>query len=234
MLSMDQLMVLGQSQEYQDDIIRAVDQWMAGLSQGLTRDIIPKPRPDLLLSTGNEWRPFMIMEGASTLSGGQRLMIARAIVNRPAILIFDEATSALDNRNQAVVSESLSRLKSTRIIVAHRLSTIKDADKIYVMDKGEIRESGTFDSLGPGRVVQKTCRTSVAVAAILNRGKIISNILDLSDFQKINFIIYKIYWGHFQADTISGGWKISKKAFNHTIIVGLGNTHFSCGYRAKL
>ena len=61
-------------------------------------------------------------------------MIAKAIVNRPAILIFDEATSALDNRTQAVVSDSLSRLKSTRIIVAHRLSTIKDADKIYLSE----------------------------------------------------------------------------------------------------
>ncbi len=115
------------------------DAWEAARMVGLDEDIEKMP---MGMHT-------MIMEGASTLSGGQRqrLMIARAIVNRPAILIFDEATSALDNRTQAVVSDSLSRLKSTRIIVAHRLSTIKDADKIYVMDKGEIRESGTFDSL---------------------------------------------------------------------------------------
>ncbi len=91
----------------------------------------------------------MVMEGASTLSGGQRqrLMIARAIVNRPRILIFDEATSALDNRTQAIVSQSLKKLKATRIVVAHRLSTIKDADLIHVMDKGELAESGTYEEL---------------------------------------------------------------------------------------
>jgi len=91
----------------------------------------------------------VVMEGASTLSGGQRqrLMIARAIVNRPRILLFDEATSALDNRTQAIVSHSLKMLKATRIVIAHRLSTIRDADLIYVLDKGEIVESGRFEEL---------------------------------------------------------------------------------------
>ncbi len=64
----------------------------------------------------------VISEGAGTFSGGQRqrLMIARAIVNRPRILLFDEATSALDNRTQEIVSRSLASLKSTRIVIAHR------------------------------------------------------------------------------------------------------------------
>ena len=64
--------------------------------------------------------------GGSTLSGGQRqrLMIARAVVAKPTVLLFDEATSALDNETQAKVSDSLKRLQATRVVVAHRLSTI--------------------------------------------------------------------------------------------------------------
>lgn len=91
----------------------------------------------------------IVMEGASTLSGGQkqRLMIARAIVNQPRILLFDEATSALDNRTQAIVSHSLKMLKATRIVIAHRLSTIREADRIYVLDRGEIIEAGGFEEL---------------------------------------------------------------------------------------
>jgi ATP-binding cassette subfamily C protein len=91
----------------------------------------------------------VLMEGASTLSGGQlqRLMIARALIGKPQVLIFDEATSALDNVSQAVVTDSLNRLHATRIVIAHRLSTIRDADKIFVMDRGRLLESGGFDEL---------------------------------------------------------------------------------------
>lgn len=91
----------------------------------------------------------MISEGASTFSGGQRqrLMIARSIVHKPRMLYMDEATSALDNRTQNIVSESLDKLQATRIIIAHRLSTIINADRIFVMDKGQIVESGTYDEL---------------------------------------------------------------------------------------
>ena len=66
---------------------------------------------------------------------------------KPSIIICDEATSALDNRTQAIVTKSLDRLKSTRIVVAHRLSTIRHADRIIVLDGGRIAESGTFDEL---------------------------------------------------------------------------------------
>ena len=85
----------------------------------------------------------------STLSGGQmqRLMIARAIVHKPRFLFFDEATSALDNKTQEIVTKSLDQLPATRIIVAHRLSTIMKVDRIYVIDKGRIVESGTFEKL---------------------------------------------------------------------------------------
>lgn len=91
----------------------------------------------------------VISEGASTFSGGQqqRLLIARAIANRPRILIFDESTSALDNRTQEIVSKSLDGLRSTRIIVAHRLSTIRNADTIYVLEGGRVVEVGTYDEL---------------------------------------------------------------------------------------
>ncbi|EKD68957.1 MAG: bacteriocin/lantibiotic ABC transporter [uncultured bacterium] len=91
----------------------------------------------------------VVSEGGSTLSGGQRqrLLISRALVNKPRIIFFDEATSALDNATQSVVSRSLENLKSTRVIIAHRLSTVIRADKIYVIDKGKVVESGNFDEL---------------------------------------------------------------------------------------
>jgi ATP-binding cassette subfamily C protein len=83
------------------------------------------------------------------LSGGQRqrLMIARAIVGKPRILLFDEATSALDNQTQAIVSRSLESLNATRIVIAHRLSTVVKADRIFVVDKGEIVQKGTYSDL---------------------------------------------------------------------------------------
>jgi NHLM bacteriocin system ABC transporter ATP-binding protein len=91
----------------------------------------------------------VVSEGGSTFSGGQRqrLMIARAIVARPRILLFDEATSALDSETQAIVSKNLETLQSTRIVIAHRLSTIAQADHIYVLNQGSIVQSGTYDAL---------------------------------------------------------------------------------------
>ncbi len=91
----------------------------------------------------------IVSEGGSTFSGGQRqrLMIARAIVHKPRIIYMDEATSALDNRTQDIVSQSLDQLQATRIVIAHRLSTIINADRIFVMDQGQIIESGTYEEL---------------------------------------------------------------------------------------
>ena len=90
-----------------------------------------------------------ISEGISTLSGGQRqrILIARALVSRPRILLLDEATSALDNTIQNMVSKSLDNLNATRVVIAHRLSTVINADRIFVMEKGEIVESGTYSQL---------------------------------------------------------------------------------------
>ena len=91
----------------------------------------------------------VISEGGGTFSGGQtqRLMIARAIARKPRILFFDEATSALDNRTQAIVSEGLTKLKATRVVIAHRLSTIINADRIHVLDGGQLVQSGTYSEL---------------------------------------------------------------------------------------
>lgn len=91
----------------------------------------------------------IISEGSGGISGGQRqrLMIARAIAPKPKILMFDEATSALDNLTQKIVSDSLDKLKCTRIVIAHRLSTIRQCDRIIYLEKGQIVEDGTYDDL---------------------------------------------------------------------------------------
>lgn len=90
-----------------------------------------------------------ISEGSGNISGGQkqRLLIARAIASRPRIVLLDEATSALDNVTQRTVMQSLENLKMTRVIIAHRLSSILHADRIYVLDQGRVVESGTYDEL---------------------------------------------------------------------------------------
>lgn len=91
----------------------------------------------------------LLNDGGGALSGGQRqrLMIARAIVRRPSILLMDEATSALDNRTQAIVAESLNHLNATRIVIAHRLSTVIHADRIFVIKAGEVVQHGSYDEL---------------------------------------------------------------------------------------
>ena len=91
----------------------------------------------------------VVSEGTNTLSGGQRqrVMIARALVSRPRIVLFDEATSALDNPTQEIVAASTRELNATRIVIAHRLSTVTDADRILVMEAGRIVQQGTYQEL---------------------------------------------------------------------------------------
>ncbi len=115
------------------------DAWEAAEAAGIADDIREMP---MQMQT-------IVSEGSTNISGGQRqrILIARALAMKPAIIICDEATSALDNRTQAIVTESLDRLKATRIVVAHRLSTIRNADRIIVLDEGCVAESGTFDEL---------------------------------------------------------------------------------------
>jgi ABC-type bacteriocin/lantibiotic exporter with double-glycine peptidase domain len=91
----------------------------------------------------------MVPHGGGTLSVGQRqrVLIARALIHRPRMLFFDEATSALDNRTQETVSASLQNLAATRVVIAHRLSTVVNADQIYVVSNGRIVENGTYRDL---------------------------------------------------------------------------------------
>jgi NHLM bacteriocin system ABC transporter ATP-binding protein len=91
----------------------------------------------------------VVSEGGTNLSGGQRqrLLIARSLVLKPKILLMDEATSALDNQTQAIVTASLDQMNATRIVVAHRLSTIRNADRIYVVEAGRVMQVGNYDQL---------------------------------------------------------------------------------------
>lgn len=91
-------------------------------------------------------------ERGEALSGGQRQRIARAFLKNAPILLLDEATSALDNETELLVQQSLDKLMKgrTTLVVAHRLSTIRNADVIYVMRGGRVEESGTHDELASG------------------------------------------------------------------------------------
>ena len=113
--------------------------WEAAEKAGMAEDIRKMP---LGMHT-------FISEGNGGISGGQkqRLMIARAIVSNPGVLILDEATSALDNLTQKIVTDSMDAMKCTRIVIAHRLSTIRACDRIIALDQGKIVESGTYDEL---------------------------------------------------------------------------------------
>lgn len=113
--------------------------WEAASLAGLADDIHAMPM-GLFTYVG---------EGGVNLSGGQRqrLLLARALAAKPRILFLDEATSALDEKIQTEVISNLASLSITRFVIAHRLSTVRKADWIYVMDQGRIVEQGTFDEL---------------------------------------------------------------------------------------
>ena len=115
------------------------DAWAAAENAGSAENIRNMP---MGMST-------IISEGQGGISGGQRqrLMIARAVAPKPRILMFNEATSALDNVTQKQVSEALDQMKCTKIIIAHRMSTIRHCDRILVLDDGHIIEDGTYDEL---------------------------------------------------------------------------------------
>jgi ABC-type bacteriocin/lantibiotic exporter with double-glycine peptidase domain len=90
-----------------------------------------------------------VVSGATSFSGGQkqRIAIARAVARRPTILVLDEATSSLDTVTEAIVHGRLSDMPITLVLIAHRVSTVRNADRIYVMDQGRIAEEGTHDQL---------------------------------------------------------------------------------------
>lgn len=115
------------------------DAWWAAEIAGIADDIRKMPMGMHTLVT----------EGGGGVSGGQRqrIMIARAVCGKRRILMFDEATSALDNKTQKHVSDSLEKLRCTRVVVAHRLSTVRHCDRILVVDGGTIAEEGTYEEL---------------------------------------------------------------------------------------
>ncbi len=105
---------------------------------------------DFIMQKPNGFKEI-VGEGGSKLSGGQRqrISIARAVMKNPPILILDEATSALDTESEKIVQDALNKLMKNRtsIVIAHRLSTVRNADKIFVLQKGKIIESGTHEEL---------------------------------------------------------------------------------------
>lgn len=114
-------------------------------------DAIKKASLEEFVSTLPKGLDTKVGESGIKLSGGQkqRLAIARALLRNSNIIIFDESTSSLDNFAQGEIKKSIDGLKgkSTIVIVAHRLSTIKDVDKIFFLDGGKIIDTGTFDEL---------------------------------------------------------------------------------------
>ncbi len=116
-------------------------------------DALNKAQCQNLLARGGDGLDTLIGEGGVKVSGGekQRLSIARALLRKPKILIFDEATSALDSLTEEEISKTIREISKSHshiiILIAHRLSTIMHADKIYVLEKGNIVESGTHGEL---------------------------------------------------------------------------------------
>lgn len=108
---------------------------------------------DNLLARAEKGIDTMIGEGGLKLSGGekQRLSIARALIRHPQLLIFDEATSALDSITEEEITNTIRSISAQKeqitVMIAHRLSTIMHADRIYVLEKGQVAETGTHSDL---------------------------------------------------------------------------------------
>ncbi|MFJ5229611.1 NHLP bacteriocin export ABC transporter permease/ATPase subunit [Kitasatospora sp. NPDC088391] len=130
------------------------DAWAAAELAGIAADIRAMPMG-----------MHTLVSDSGTFSGGQRqrLAIAHALIRRPRILFFDEATSALDNETQRIVTESTRQLNATRVVIAHRLSTVLDADKVVVLAEGRIAECGPPSELlrDPGSLFHQLVRRQI-------------------------------------------------------------------------
>jgi ATP-binding cassette, subfamily B, bacterial len=124
-----------------------------GADDELLNDVLQKASCTDLLERAEKGLDTMIGEGGLKLSGGekQRLSIARALLRKPHLLIFDEATSALDSLTEEEITNTIKDISSAKeqitILIAHRLSTIMHADRIYVLEKGEVVETGNHENL---------------------------------------------------------------------------------------
>jgi ATP-binding cassette, subfamily B, bacterial len=122
-------------------------------SDDLLNDVLQKASCTNLLERAENGLDTMIGEGGLKLSGGekQRISIARALLRQPHLLIFDEATSALDSLTEEEITNTIKLISSQKeqitILIAHRLSTIMHADRIYVLEKGEVVETGNHEAL---------------------------------------------------------------------------------------
>lgn len=121
------------------DDVTTEDAWAAAEAAAVHREIAAMPM-GMMTCVG---------AGVGVLSGGesQRIVIARAFLRNPRVLLLDEATNWLDNESQAIVMRNLAQLTSTRIIIAHRLSTLREADRILVMQGGRLVQQGSFADL---------------------------------------------------------------------------------------
>ncbi len=137
------------------DGVTAEEAWEAARIAAIDREIAALPM-GMLTPVG---------AGAAVLSGGesQRIRLAHALIRNPRILLLDEATNWLDNETQSRVMANLASLTSTRIVIAHRLSTLRQADRIYVMQRGRVVQEGSFEELAatPG-AFQELVRRQVA------------------------------------------------------------------------
>ena len=130
-----------------DNIIHGLD----GITEERIQEVVKAARVDEFLAQQQSGLETKVGENGVQLSGGQRqrISIARALLRDPKLIILDEATSALDTESEHLVQQAIERLAAgrTTLIVAHRLSTIRHADRIMVMDQGQLVESGTWGAL---------------------------------------------------------------------------------------
>jgi ABC-type multidrug transport system fused ATPase/permease subunit len=136
---------------FADTIRRNITEGNPALTDEHLREIVAASNMERLIEGFPNGLDTVLTEGGRTLSGGERQLIAfaRALARNPEILILDEATSSVDTQTERLIQEATLRLMQNRtaIVVAHRLSTIRHADRIMVLHRGKIRETGTHDAL---------------------------------------------------------------------------------------